>query len=208
MAVCSVLLFGTISVPGFSQPADTKQSSTAEAKQWVYPMENRTSCGIASEEDFAKYQQAEYAVWRHSSRDFVFRWITPIPVHAYEVGCKITARTIIGSGNYGYHLETVELQHGAGGKWTVLSKTVIPADSEKVKQGHGIFVKNLLNARMRAEGQSMGLDTPVTLWECQVTDGQRSVILQGTDGGYPSAEEDQKNYNFLVDLLCGGEPSK
>ena len=198
-----------ICVPALAQPAsDGKPSATAEVRQWVYPMENRTARGIISEDEFARYQQAEYAVWRHASRDFLFRWITPIPVYAHYVGSTITARSIIGSDTYGYHLETVELQHGAEGKWVVLSKTVTPADSEKVKQGHEIFIKYLLNAKMNAEGQGMGLDDPVTLWECQVPNRQKSVILQGTDGGAPTAEGDLKNYKSLVDLLCGGGASK
>ncbi|MCB0081046.1 MAG: hypothetical protein KDE47_08960 [Caldilineaceae bacterium] len=90
----------------------------------------------------------------------------------------------------------------------MLGKTVTPADSGKVKQAHGLFIKYLLNAKMRAEGQGMGLDVPVTLWECQVPNAQSSVVLQGTDAGAPTAEEDLKNFKTLVDLLCGGEPSK
>jgi hypothetical protein len=192
-----------IYVPALAQPSsDSKPSATTEVTQWVYPMENRTSHGITSEDEFAKYQQAEYAVWRHASRDFLFRWITPIPVYAYHVGSTITARSIIGSDSYGYHLETVELQQGAEGKWVVLNKTVAPAESAKVKQGYEIFVKHLLNAKMHADGQGMGLDVPVTLWECQSPNKERSAILQGTDAGDPTTEEDKKNSTFLVNLLC------
>ncbi|MCB0081047.1 MAG: hypothetical protein KDE47_08965, partial [Caldilineaceae bacterium] len=56
MAACVILYFWTICARATAQPtSDTKPNATAEATQWVYPMENRPAREIISEEEFAKY---------------------------------------------------------------------------------------------------------------------------------------------------------